>query len=205
MASWRCTGGSPPRPSTAARRREYARRAGQQALDRLAPAEAAKLFAEALEMLVDGATDERCRALIGLGEAQLLTGDAAYRETLLEAAGIASTLGDAELAARAALANNRGIASIVGEVDTERLTAIERAIELDDGSTPGRRGRLLALQASELAFDPPQVALPAALVGRGDSRWPRGRRSPVMAEVLRNAIQALWSADTLAQRVEVEN
>ena len=74
-------------------------RAGQQALDRLAPAEAAKLFADAVELLGEGATAERCRALIGLGEAQRLTGEAAYRETLLEASRIASTLGDAELAA----------------------------------------------------------------------------------------------------------
>ena len=36
------------------------------------------------------ASAERCEALIGLGEAQLQTGDAAYRETLLEAARIAS-------------------------------------------------------------------------------------------------------------------
>ncbi len=182
---------------------DYARRAAQQALDRLAPAEAAKLFADALEMLADGATNERCRALIGLGEAQLLTGEAAYRETLLEAAGIASTLGDAELAARAALANNRGIVSIVGEVDTERLTAIERAIELDDGSTPGRRGRLLALQASELAFDPPQVALRRKLVGEAMVLARRADDPRELAEVLRNAIQALWSADTLPQREEV--
>ena len=87
---------------------DYALRAGQRALESLAPAEAVKLFADAVELIGDVDSAERCEALIGLGEAQLQTGDAAYRETLLEASRIASALADAELAARAALANNRG-------------------------------------------------------------------------------------------------
>ena len=116
----------------------YSLRAGQRALDSLAPSEAAKLFGDALELLGDRATAERCEALIGLGEAQRQTGDAAYRETLLEASGIASELEDAELAARAALANNRGLFERVGKVDVERVTAIERALELDN--PPSRRG-----------------------------------------------------------------
>ena len=63
----------------------YSLRAGQRALDSLAPSEAARLFADALELLGPGTTIERCEALIGLGDAQRLTGDAAYRETLLQA------------------------------------------------------------------------------------------------------------------------
>jgi class 3 adenylate cyclase len=183
---------------------EYARRAGQQALERLAPAEAARLFADALDLLAEGATAERCRVLIGLGEAQLLTGAAEYRETLLEAAEIASTLGDAELAASAALANNRGIASAVGDVDSDRLAAIERATELDDGSQPVRRARLLALRASELAFDPNALERRRALVDEAIPLARAGNDARIMAEVLRNSIQALWSPDTLARRVEVK-
>lgn len=58
-----------------------------------------------------GNTVERCQALIGLGEAQRLTGDAGYRETLLEASRIASTVNNAELAAKAALANSSGLSA----------------------------------------------------------------------------------------------
>ncbi len=54
----------------------YTLRAGRQALDRLAPSEAAKLFGDALELLGPDDTAERCEALIGLGEAQRLTGEA---------------------------------------------------------------------------------------------------------------------------------
>src|SRR6185437_14841421 len=91
---------------------------------------------------------------IGLGSAQRQTGEAAYRATLLEAAAIASELGEAELAARAALENNRGYSSVIGEVDEQRLAAIRRAIELDEPSVPERRARLLSLQAQELAWGP---------------------------------------------------
>src|SRR5262249_10943946 len=132
----------------------YARLAGERALDGLAPGEALRLFGDALDLTDEMPTRERCEALIGLGSAQRQTGDAAYRETLLEAAGIASEIGDAELAARACLENNRGYSSVIGEVDEERLGAIRRAIELDEPSLPQRRARLVALQAQELAWGP---------------------------------------------------
>jgi predicted ATPase len=131
----------------------YAFEAGRRALDDLAPAEAVKYFTDAVEQIGEVDSRERCEALIGLGEAQLQTGVAAFRETLLEASRIASELRDGELAARASLANNRGFFSALGAVDDERITAIERAIELDDPPNPARRARLLALQAQELAWD----------------------------------------------------
>jgi hypothetical protein len=142
---------------------------------------------------------ERCEALIGLGEAQLQTGDAAYRETLLEASGIASTLADADLAVRAALANSRGYASVVGATDERRLAAIDRAIELDDPPRPARRARLLALRALELLWHPDYrrrwaLADEAVALAReaGDIR--------TLALVLRQAFYAYWSAQTLGLR-----
>ena len=192
---WRLATVAVDKPKAAA----YAARAGQQALDRLAPAEAARLFGDAVELLGAGETIERCRALIGLGEAQRQAGDAAYRETLLEASRIASNLEDTELTARAVLANNRGFYSSLGQVDDERLAAIERAIELDESPDPARRARLLALQALELTWDPDLtrrrtlVEEAVALArGAGDRR--------ALAEVLRSAFFALWSAKTLGLR-----
>jgi class 3 adenylate cyclase len=132
---------------------DYATKAGQRALAKLAPDEALKLFADAAELTVGTDSVARCEALIGFGEAQLQSGDAAYRETLLEASRIASALADAELAAQAALANNRGLVSTFGEVDAERLAAIDRALELDEPPQPARRARLLALKALELTYD----------------------------------------------------
>jgi class 3 adenylate cyclase len=181
---------------------DYALRAGQRALESLAPAEAVKLFTDAVELSgdVDGA--ERCEALIGLGEAQLQTGDGAYRETLLDAARIASTMADAELAARAALANSRGnmVSSTFGDIDTERLAAIERAIELDDPPNRARRARLLAIKALELEWDP-DFGIRRSLANEAISlaRATEDRRT--LAEVLRNVAEAIRVPDTLAWRI----
>jgi hypothetical protein len=181
---------------------DYALRAGQRALESLAPAEAVKLFTDAVELSgdVDGA--ERCEALIGLGEAQLQTGDGAYRETLLDAARIASTMADAELAARAALANSRGniVSSTFGDIDTERLAAIERAIELDDPPNRARRARLLAIKALELEWDP-DFGMRRSLAEEAISLARATEERRTLAEVLRNVAEAIRVPDTLAWRI----
>ncbi len=180
---------------------DYALRAGQRALQSLAPAEAVKLFADAIELIGDVESAERCGALIGLGEAQLQSGDAAYRETLLEASRIASALSDAELAARAALANNRGgVASTFGKVDTERLAAIERAIELDDPPNRARRARLLAIKALELEWDP-DFDMRRALAEEAISLARATDDTRTLAEVLRNVHETIRVPDTLAWRI----
>jgi class 3 adenylate cyclase len=175
---------------------EYALKAGEQALKKLAPAQAIKLFADAAELAGDPDSIIECRALIGLGEAQRQSGIAAYRETLLEASRIASALEDAALATRAALANNRGYASVIGDVDADRISAIERALELDDPPHADRRARLLALQAAELLWHPDfarrwSLADEAVSLARetGDAR--------TRAEVLRAACDAYSSAQNL--------
>jgi class 3 adenylate cyclase len=180
----------------------YAARAGQHALDSLAPAEAAKLFSDALELLSPVEDAERCRALIGLGEAQQLMGDPAYRATLLEAARIASLLGDADLAAAAALANTRGFTSLIGVLDGERLQAIERALELVGRADPGRRAQLLALQSQELYYESDctrrrALAMEAIELARdvADQR--------VRARVLQHAFHALSGPDTVAEKAKI--
>lgn len=193
---WRLSGADPGRAAL------YSATAGRRALESLAPAEAAKLFGDALELLGPVESAERCRVLIGLGEAQQLTGDPAYRTTLLRAAEIASALGDAELAAAAALANTRGFNSLIGDLDDERVDAIERAIELDDGSDIDRRAQLLALQSQELLYEHDRtrrqaVAMEAiALAGDiGDIR--------VKARVLQHTFHGLWSPDMTGVRANV--
>ena len=180
----------------------YALRAGQRALQSLAPAEAVKLFTDAVELIGDVESTERCEALIGLGEAQLQSGEAAYRETLLEASRIASAMADAELAARAALANNRGggVSSTFGEIDTERLAAIERAIELDDPPNHARRARLLALKALELTWDP-DFDMRRSLAEEAISLARATDDARTLAEVLGNVVETVRAPDTLAWRI----
>ncbi len=180
----------------------YALKAGQRALANLAPTEAVKLFSDALELSVGNAGRERCEALIGLGEAQRQTGLPAHRETLLEASRIAYALRDAELAAQSALANSRILQSVIGQLDDERLAAIERALELDDPPDPARHARLLALQGVELLYGPDFARrLPltdeAILLAReaGDER--------ALAEVLQRGSIAVWSAESLRQRTSL--
>lgn len=181
---------------------EYARRAGEQALARLAPAEAARFFADAVDLV--GTTDqiERCRALVGLGEAQRQMGDAAYRGSLLEASRLAYKLQDAQLAAEAALANNRGSFSVLMDVDHERLEAIERALELVGPSVPIRRARLMALQAQELAWDPDWKHRWALVDEAIDLARTVGDPRE-LALVLRNAGYALWAPETLQRRLAI--
>ena len=178
---------------------DYAMRAGQQALENLAPAEAVKLFGDAVELAGKAHSSERCQALIGLGVAKGLTGDAVYRETLLEASRVASWLQDAELAAKASLANTRGFYSVLGQIDSERLAAIERAIELDEPPNPSRRARLLALQAMELSWDP-DLARRRTLTEEAIELARGAADKRALAAVLHSAFFALWSAKTLGLR-----
>jgi class 3 adenylate cyclase len=132
---------------------EYCRRAGERALVDLAPGEARLWFAQGLELLEQQPRPQmadRCELLIGLGDAQRQVGDAAFRETLLEAGRLAGELGDGERLARAAIANTREFVSVIGEVDEERVAKLEQALEFaDEAST---RAALLSLVAAELLF-----------------------------------------------------
>jgi class 3 adenylate cyclase/tetratricopeptide (TPR) repeat protein len=133
----------------------YARAAGDEALARLAPGEALRRYSQALTLLEQRQVDAkqmRGALLLGLGVAQRQTGDAAYRETLLDAAHLAQDLDDTELLAAAALANNRGFFSVAGVVDAERVAALEAASDALEGTESADRARLLALLASELTY-----------------------------------------------------
>jgi class 3 adenylate cyclase len=136
---------------------EYSRQAGESALRALAPADALRYFAQALEL---GEADAQINAAtildlrIGLGIAQRQLGDAAYRETLLEAAGAARAIDYIDHLVAAALANNRGFYSAVGATDTERVEVLET---LADSLPVEHESRPLVLAAlcSELAHGSP--------------------------------------------------
>lgn len=180
----------------------YAQLAGERALEQLAPGEAARWYRQALELADRGARGdgaERCELLIGLGEAQRQTGDAAFRETLLQAGNLAQELEDADRLYRAVLANSRGwFSAMEGVVDAERVQALEACAALLAEADP-RRPRVLALLASELQYaDEPErcrelateaVAL-AEAAGRPDD----------LAHTLIDAFMGIWAPDTLRAR-----
>ena len=177
--------------------------AGRLALDSLAPAEAAKLFADALDLLGPVEDAERCAALIGLGEAQQLTGDPAYRQTLLQAAQIASALGDADLAAAAALANTRGFTSLIGDLDDERVEAIERAARARRPLR--RRGGARSCWRSSRRSCSTSTTAPGGKRSRPRRSRSRGTSAirRVRARVLQHAFHGLWSPDKVAVRADL--
>jgi DNA-binding SARP family transcriptional activator/class 3 adenylate cyclase len=138
---------------------DYAIRAGDRALALLAHDDAAGYYTSALELLdAVGAKEQdprRVQLLISRGEAERRAGDPAYRQTLLDAAGLARQLGDVQGLARAALANTRGhMWTGVFEVDTARIEILEAAIAaVQDNDLPAR-ARLLATLGLELAWSP---------------------------------------------------
>lgn len=133
----------------------YTLAAAEQSLAARAFADAEAGFRRALDLLEDhsaGPSAELITARCGLGEALRDQGDPAFRETLLDAARGAIAIGHVPLLQRAVLANSRGFASIIGGVDEDRLTLIERAVELTGEAPSHMRARLLSLLAGELVF-----------------------------------------------------
>ena len=179
----------------------YARRAGERALQQLAPDEAARWYRQALELYDQapgGERSERCELLIGLGEAQRQVGNPEYRQTLLDAAELAQELADTDRLCRAVLANSRGWTSQVGAVDSERVQALEAAAEaLPDGDP--RRAQVLALLAQELHYsgDPARCRRLAAEA----IETARAAGDPVaLANTLFIACWAIWVPDMIELR-----
>jgi tetratricopeptide (TPR) repeat protein len=133
---------------------EYSRRAGDQALARLAHEEATAQFERGLALL--GSQDvARCDLLLGLAEARRRAGDVTGSQaTFADAGAMARTLGDAERLARAAVGNFRGhvLASPAWHESTIEL--LEEALDAlpDDDSV--LRARVLAALSLELYFTP---------------------------------------------------
>jgi class 3 adenylate cyclase len=175
----------------------YATRAGDQALDRLAHEQAVTLYRQALDLL-DGDEEGRCDLLIALGDAQRRAGMGGHRETLLEAAWLARRSGAGDKLTRAALASTRGISSVLGEADAERLEMLEAAV-LAVPARSAARARLLGQLAAELVYAEDRdrrfaLAAEAMALARevGDPE--------TLADVLATADYAIQVPSTLVQR-----
>jgi class 3 adenylate cyclase/DNA polymerase III delta prime subunit len=133
----------------------YGLAAAEQALGARALGDAEARFHHVLGLLEDPATDAaraRVAALCGLGEAQRDQGNAQFRTTLLEAGWLAQASADTPMLVRAALANSRGLPSMIGAVDTDRVAITQAALESVGPQPTAERARLLAHLAAELSF-----------------------------------------------------
>jgi class 3 adenylate cyclase len=135
----------------------YSKQAGDAALTALAPADALLHYTNALDHSGHVLEPDPVVALdltIGLGTAQRQTGDPAYRETLLHAAGRAAEIGATSRLVTAALANDRGFYSAVGAIDADKVEILEAAAaRLSDESA--EKALILATLCSELAHGSP--------------------------------------------------
>jgi class 3 adenylate cyclase/tetratricopeptide (TPR) repeat protein len=133
---------------------KYAKLAGDQAMEQLAHDQAIDSYRDALDLLDDDLDHEveRCEVLVALGEAQRRGGDPQHRQTLLDAGRLARRLGSVDLQVRAALLNTRGFWSMAGEIDQERMAALESALEAVGDEDSADRARMLGQLATELMF-----------------------------------------------------
>ena len=135
----------------------YSREAGDAALAALAPADALRHFARAIDLAANEPASDPVLGIdlaIGLGTAQRQIGDPGYRQTLLDAARSADGIGDTVRLVAAALANDRGFYSAVGAIDADKVAVLERAAEQVAPGT-AERALVLATLCSELAYGSP--------------------------------------------------
>jgi class 3 adenylate cyclase len=130
----------------------HVRRAAEQALAQAAPAEAARWYRVALD-LVDNDLHLEAELLVQAGKAEFLAGLFSGRDTLLEAARRADQVGDLNLMCDALGVSHRRAASEVNsEVDSETMALLERAIAMVPTDDADRRALLLARLALECIF-----------------------------------------------------
>jgi AAA ATPase domain len=150
-------------PMDLAKAISYSCQAGDAALTALAPADALRYYAQALDLQAEIADPDPVLGLdlaIGLGTAQRQTGDPTYRNTLLTAARLAGILGDTARLVAAALANDRGYTSNSNATDTDKVDVLEMALARLPADDPGR-ALVLATLCSDLVHQGPLDRLQA--------------------------------------------
>ncbi|HXY91741.1 MAG TPA: AAA family ATPase, partial [Acidimicrobiia bacterium] len=131
---------------------EYAQRAGEQALGRLAHEEAAGYFERGLS-LATALDVTRCDLLFGLAEALRRAGDVTgARDAFIEAGAIARAIGDPERLARAAIANYRGHVFASPGWHEPAIDLLEEALTVLPDADDPLRARVLAALGLEVYF-----------------------------------------------------
>ena len=181
----------------------YARQAGAAAIGGLAPKEGALWFERALAIQTQHYPTDvrlRCDLLIDLGSAQRAAGDASYRQTLLGAGDLAYSMDDPNRMALAALAGYRGFWSSVGQVDGEKVAALETALNCMADVDSQERARILATLCNELTFSAP-LARRRELADQAKAMSRRLGDPATTVDVLTAVFDPLWVPSTLAERL----
>ena len=189
---------------TAEKAIQYARRAGDQALDRLAFEDAASHYRSALQSMTYAETEDRglkAELLVAQGTAAIrMTAAGDAQEIFRESLAIANEIGDVQLASRSALGYSRSVRQVA--FDPERIDILERALETGEESDLSLRARLCSELASALAW--------------GDEVERRDRLSDEALELSRKAedpegrlevliawTEANWRHDQMQSRLDV--
>ena len=183
---------------------EWARRAGDHALEQLAPDEATRWYRTALDLLdgIGGSTRSLCEVMIALGTAERLAGDRAHRQRLIDAAHHARALDEPDLLVAAAVANNRGNVSRIGAMDAERVAVLELALDAVDPDDLRSRARLLAVLCAELSYTD-DLTRPSALAEEALDLARRDGHGPTICDVLHLTyftFDVPWRLDELDRR-----
>jgi DNA-binding SARP family transcriptional activator/tetratricopeptide (TPR) repeat protein len=187
-------------PIDATKAISYAQRAGEAALAALAPDDAVRHFAQALELVGHGVHVEAAvhiDLLLGLGTAQRQAGIPLFRTTLLETARRARALGDTGRLVAAALARTWGWFSLLGQVDSDRVEVIEAALEALPIADSPARARLLATLCAELTYHSP-LEHRLALADEAKAMARRLGDRATLLDVVCTCSGALWVPSTLA-------
>ena len=183
------------------RARDWAVRAGEAALEALAPGDAVAYFRQALllhDQLRNADVAMRIDLLTQLGTAERQAGDPEHRDTLLKAGRLARRRDDSLRLAAAALANNSGTFAQFQGVDAERVEMLEAAIA--SGGEGARQALLLGTLANELTYSGDfdrrrQLADDALKAAR------RHGDPALVLRVLNLVFYALWIPETLDERL----
>ncbi|MGH9272434.1 MAG: hypothetical protein ACRDZ2_14295, partial [Ilumatobacteraceae bacterium] len=185
---------------------DYLRRAGRYAEVQRGNDHAAGFYRRALRLVEpsDDPADRRlhCELMIELGDAERRSGQRLAGKTLLEATECAIAIGDDELATRAVLGSGRGIFSLAGSLDPQRVAALRRVLELLGADATDRRARVLAALSAELTFDDdPSTARDASDESVFIAR--RLDHPATLVTALGMRMVALWRADRVQERLQI--
>jgi tetratricopeptide (TPR) repeat protein len=182
---------------------EYSRQAAEAALALLAPDEAVHYFSQALQLLAQEREPDpllEVDLLIGLGSAQRQAGMPTFRDTLLDAADKARPLEATDRMVVAALANNRGLFTSLGAVDTRKVEVLTTVLDAMPPDDSNERALLLATLCNELTYGRP-LEERRALAHEAKEMARRLSDPATIVQVLNLVEQPLEALSTLEERM----
>jgi len=184
----------------------WSTRAGDDALDHLAPEDAAAHYRAALELATahDRPAAERADLLVRLGDALHRAGDAAALETIAEGSRLARASAAREPLIRSVFAADRGFMRLDNGAP-EYLSTIDHALAVADPADVATYARLRALLARSLMYTPDTARRVAAAHEALDLATRHGDPT-VFAQVAPAVLYALWGLGRreLRQRVAAD-